>query len=46
MYKIKTKGRPKATYKVRSMKGITPKGFVPHRYSRKTKSFVFKRENV
>lgn len=28
-YKIKRKrGRPKNTYKVRSVKGITPKGFI------------------
>jgi hypothetical protein len=43
-YKLKVKGRPKVTYKIRSMKGITPKGFIPHRYSRKKQAFIFKRE--
>lgn len=44
-YSIKTKGRPKATYKVRSIKGITPKGFKFHKLSHKTKSVTFKRED-
>ena len=43
-YKIKGKGRPKATYKIRSIKGFTPKGFTFHKISKKTKSIVFKRE--
>jgi hypothetical protein len=43
-YKIKTKGRPKANYKVRGVKGITPKGFIFKHYSRKKQAFVFKRE--
>jgi hypothetical protein len=44
-YKIKKKiGRKKATYKVRSAKGITPKGFTFKHYSTKKKAFIFKRE--
>lgn len=41
-YKIKkSKGRPKQSYKVRGIKGITPKGFTFHKI--KKKEIVFKR---
>ena len=44
-YKIpKSKGRPKASYKLRSFKGICPKGFAFHKVSNKKKAIVFKRE--
>jgi 6-phosphogluconolactonase (cycloisomerase 2 family) len=39
-YKIKSKGRPRATFKVRSVKGITPRGFKFHEI--KGKIIVFK----
>jgi hypothetical protein len=44
-YKIKkSKGRPKQSYKVRGIKGITPKGFTFHKIKAKQKEIVFKRE--
>lgn len=44
-YKIKkSKGRPKATFKVRGIKGITPKGFDFHKINAKKKYIVFKRK--
>jgi len=44
-YKIsKNKGRPRTNFKVRSFKGITPKGFIFHKVSNKRKALVFKRE--
>ena len=44
-YKIKkSKGRPRATFKVRGIKGITPKGFTFHKIKKKEKHIVFKRE--
>lgn len=44
-YKIKKdRGRPKASFKVRSIKGICPKGFIFHKISNKKKAIVFKRE--
>lgn len=43
-YKIKTKGRPKANYKIRGIKGITPKGFTFHKISNRKKAIIFKRE--
>lgn len=42
-YKIKAKGRPKSEYKVRSIKGFTPKGFTFHKIKHKKKEIVFKR---
>lgn len=45
-YKLKSKaGRKKSTYKERGIKGFTPKGFVPVKYSRKKKAFIFKRDD-
>jgi hypothetical protein len=42
-YKIKKKGRPSTNYKIRSISGITPKGFIFHSISRKKKAIVYKR---
>jgi len=44
VYKIKkAKGRPRVTYKIRCVDGITPKGFVFKGYSRKKKALIYKR---
>ena len=49
-YKIKSKkvakvkGRPKAEFKIRGIKGITPKGFKLHKINMKKKKVVFKRK--
>lgn len=44
-YKIKrSKGRPKADFKVRGIKGFTPKGFIFHKIHKNKKAIVFKRE--
>jgi len=44
-YKIKSKkakGRPKAEFKIRGIKGITPKGFKFHKINIKKRRLVFK----
>jgi hypothetical protein len=43
-YKIKTKGRPKSNYKIRGIKGLTPKGFTFHKIVKKKNTLIFKRE--
>ena len=46
-YKIKGKkgkGRPKATFKVRSIKGITPKGFDPNSYEIVKDKIIFNKK--
>jgi hypothetical protein len=44
-YKIKkSKGRPREEYKIRGIKGFTPKGFTFHKINSKKKNIVFKRE--
>lgn len=44
VYKIKRrKGRPKVSYKIRSIKGITPKGFKFHKI--KKRKIIFKKKN-
>lgn len=42
--KSKKKGRPALTFKIRSIKGITPKGFRLHKIHTKTKKIVFKKK--
>jgi hypothetical protein len=44
-FKIKklSKGRPKSEYKVRSIKGITPKGFDDKRYKVSGNKIIFRR---
>lgn len=46
-YKIKSKktGRPKVPYKVRTIKGFTPKGFEFHKIDEKENAIIFKRKN-
>jgi hypothetical protein len=45
-YKIKSrgKGRPKVKYKVRSIKGITPKGFNPNNYKIVNGKIIFQKK--
>ena len=45
-YKIKTrgKGRPKLNYKVRTIKGFTPKGFEFHEINEEEKKIIFKKK--
>jgi hypothetical protein len=44
-YKAKrTRGRPKEIYKIRSIKGITPKGFVFQSISLQDKKIRFERK--
>lgn len=42
-YGIKTRGRPNAKIKVRSISGLTPRGYEYHRMSRKHKTVMFKK---
>ena len=39
----KVKGRPKSDFKVRSIKGLTPKGFSSKDYEVKDGKIIFKR---
>jgi len=39
----KSRGRPKANFKVRSIKGITPRGFEFHKINGKEKTISFKK---
>lgn len=41
--KSKSKGRPKSDFKVRSIRGITPKGFDPKEYEVVNGKIIFKR---
>ena len=41
--KSSPKGRPRADYKVRSIKGITPKGFDPSEYRIVNGKIIFRR---
>lgn len=45
-YKIKSKkkGRPKQSFKMRSIKGMTPKGFELHKIDGKKKKIIFKKK--
>lgn len=40
--KVKKKGRPSASFKVRGIKGLTPKGFVFHEI--KKQKIIFKKK--
>jgi hypothetical protein len=42
--KSKAKGRPKSDFKVRSIRGITPKGFDSKDYEIKNGEIVFRRK--
>lgn len=46
-YKIKSKGkgRPRVSYKVRTIKGFTPRGFEFHKIDEKEKAIIFKKKN-
>ena len=42
--KVKKKGRPSVTFKVRGIKGLTPKGFIFHKI--KEQNIIFKKKKV
>lgn len=42
--KSKVKGRPKSDFKVRSIRGITPKGFDPSEYKVENGKIIFRRK--
>ncbi len=44
-FKVKSKGRgrPSAVFKVRGIRGLTPKGFKLHKISLKKKRIIFKK---
>lgn len=42
-FKIKSRGRPKSEMKIRSVEGITPKGFLFAKFDRKNKAIIYKK---
>lgn len=42
--KAKKKGRPTSTFKIRSIRGITPKGFDPNNYRIVKGKIIFKKK--
>lgn len=42
-FKIKSRGRPKSELKIRSVDGISPKGFAFAKFDRKNKAIVYKK---
>lgn len=43
VFKVKSKGRPKVNYKLRSFNAFAPKGFKFHSISRKNKAVKYKK---